>query len=893
MSTLFNVRSIFLVFSIWGIFFPKSFSFAQNLKPIPVDSTKNNQIHNVSIKGCLRGTVKDITGNPIFNANVKILNTNIGDATDLAGNFIFFDLPYGEYKIVASYVGYKSDPVDVKIIGGNYTTINITLKPYSFMIGGIEVIGNRELLPNSLSTQTTITAGEIEHFQAMSLKDVLNLVPGIQKSENPNLDQNSIVSLRSNELNRTSSFGTLIIVDNVPVSNNANLQFEDNYDVSTTGISNLGGGIDLRTIPADNIESIEVITGLPSVKYGDMNEGIIKVKTKSGKQPNRIKFKSNPGTREANFGGGLLINSTSLNYNFNAARSERDRRIDGDEYTRFTAQTIFSSNFLDDRLNLNLKLNGQKIFDDIAPQGDLMRVKRYDKGYSLGFSSWGKMNFIENNSSLEYKAFVNLRNVNSHKEHLVIADIRVLPNGDTVSNYLGKIENRGKEWNLGGQLEYQNKIINKYNVHNLLFGTELRYDVNTGDGLVFDTLFSYYGPESGIRPYSFDNIPGMLNTSFYAEDKISGNFLLNYVIQFGFRYELYRPYKLNFNGLLGSGEFIKSHNGSFFNPRISLLLSLSKNNQIRLSAGKTSKSPALSTLFPRYKVYDWRNPTDGKVIHLQYNLHVPELLGIIENQFEAAYDFSLFNMLGISISAYYKERRNENEGIGFETASGQDIPVFISVTGQNNKPDIIYLGTYNHSENLGWSYMKGIEMKISSVEIKSINMKFQIVGSYSYINASRNGISFFPNPDSSKGQYPNYKVPNQSSDTLIGLVCAPQGNWEKKLQFKYYLTYTHQRLGLWVTLWAQHFPYGSSLKYNLDPVNVNLLNERESILYQKEISISRVKGSYFFNMNITKSLFEGAEVSFYVNNLLYDATNPENLKLFYGIEFSSILDNLF
>lgn len=115
------------------------------------------------------------------------------------------------------------------------------------------------------------------------------------------------------------------MVDGIPISNNANLQFEK-WTSGITGPSNVGGGVDLRTIPADNVESIEVIRGLPSVRYGDVTAGVINVKTKTGIQPHRLKIKNNPDTREINLGGGSNLNIAGFSYNLNAAQSERDIR---------------------------------------------------------------------------------------------------------------------------------------------------------------------------------------------------------------------------------------------------------------------------------------------------------------------------------------------------------------------------------------------------------------------------------------------------------------------------------------------------------------------------------------------------------------------------------------
>ncbi|MDZ7763810.1 MAG: TonB-dependent receptor plug domain-containing protein [Melioribacteraceae bacterium] len=73
-----------------------------------------------------------------------------------------------------------------------------------------------------------------------------------------------------------SSLGTQVIIDGVPVSNTANLQ-------AGIGYSTAGSGVDLRLIPAENIESVEIIRGVPSVKYGDLVDGAVIVKSKASR----------------------------------------------------------------------------------------------------------------------------------------------------------------------------------------------------------------------------------------------------------------------------------------------------------------------------------------------------------------------------------------------------------------------------------------------------------------------------------------------------------------------------------------------------------------------------------------------------------------------------------
>ncbi|MDP4192914.1 MAG: TonB-dependent receptor [Bacteroidota bacterium] len=848
--------------------------------------------------GILKGEVKDEKGEPLFGATIIVSGTHYGATTDLTGKFTIKNLKPGNYTIVASFVSYQSVEKKVTIHDGKTIDIDFVLKPTAFQIGGIEVVGKTELLPTDVSTKTTISSGEIEHYQASSIKDVLDLVPGVQMKDNPGIGKTGMVAIRQvskngAESDYASTLGTLVVVDGAPVSNNANMQFEKSTG-SNTGGSNVGGGIDLRTIPADNIESIEIVTGLPSVRYGDVTEGLINIKTKIGYQPNRLKIKQNPDTKEANLGGGFALGTDGLNYNVNYARSERDIRKTGDEFARLTGQIIYSQ-VIDD-LTINHKFSGQQIFDDEAPKGDAFQTKNYNKSFSLGYNNWGKYNISENSSSLEYNLWLNYRHENSMKSKLVQSDLRILPNGDTVGAYIGKVETRGREWNVGGRLEWNKVLFTGDVVHKVLCGTDLQYNANTGDGVVVDSVFNYYGMESGRRSYSFKDIPGQALASIYSEDKMTWHYGFDFNLMLGFRYEMYRPFEFNAKGLWGDGDLVRSHQGSFFNPRMNMLIYFSKVNQLRLSAGTSSKSPAMSYLYQRPDVFLWRNPDNNHNYYFSFDRTAPNLKGYRETQYEIAYDHKLFDFIGTSITAYYKDRKDENET--------QTVPIYY-VSNTNNKTTAYYVNYSSVYGNYGRTLTKGLEFTLRSNRIKPLNMNFEVNGAYSFSNASTGTLKYDSQPEAVKGQIPNGKVPGVQ-DTLIGFWYPDGSQWSDRFQLNYYLKYTLPALGLWVTLRAEQVVFERNQDNTLEPEDYNLLTADGKINYDFQRSIKRKEAKWLFNINISKSLFKGAEVSFYVNNLFDDpairrnysspATYTEEIRnpsLFYGIEFSCIVDELF
>ncbi len=367
---------------------------------------------------------------------------------------------------------------------------------------------------------------------------------------------------------------------------------------------------------------------------------------------------------------------------------------------------------------------------------------------------------------------------------------------------------------------------------------------------------------------------------------------------------MYRPYGFNLSGLWGKGDLVKSHQGSFFNPRLNLIAYLSESNQIRLSFGATTKSPGMSYIYPPPTVLRWRNPLDSLVVFYRLNTRNPELKGYKEWQYEISYDQKIGNLIGASFSAYYKERKQD--------PSGQTNPIFYYREINSNKY-LYYIGSYSLQQNLGWSYSKGVELTLRSSKIKPLNMEFQLVGSYNFVKRGTNAWQFDENPDQSLGRYPNYKVPGIPFDTLFGFVYDASMYWSDRFILNYFVKYTHPTLGLWVTIRAEHTILERSRTYNLKPIDFAVITDSAKLATVKmsrdfEERIKTKPAKWLFNINISKALFKGAEVSFYVNNFLDDPAiyryqytyNPQDITeaernppLFYGIEFSMVVDELF
>lgn len=133
---------------------------------------------------------------------------------------------------------------------------------------------------HSVVNSSKIGEEAIEHIQPSSFADLLELLPG-GRAEDPILGAPQTINLRaaaslSDDNYSTSSLGTKFLIDGIPLNNDANLQTTPVW--SSYGSSFVNAGADMRTIPTDDIESVEIVRGIPSVEYGDLTSGMVKIK---------------------------------------------------------------------------------------------------------------------------------------------------------------------------------------------------------------------------------------------------------------------------------------------------------------------------------------------------------------------------------------------------------------------------------------------------------------------------------------------------------------------------------------------------------------------------------------------------------------------------------------
>jgi len=80
--------------------------------------------------GVIKGKIIDIDNQlPLTGANIVVKSTSIGGVSDDEGYFSIKDIPYGNYTIILSYIGYKTEYlVDVWVRPHAYDFLNVELE---------------------------------------------------------------------------------------------------------------------------------------------------------------------------------------------------------------------------------------------------------------------------------------------------------------------------------------------------------------------------------------------------------------------------------------------------------------------------------------------------------------------------------------------------------------------------------------------------------------------------------------------------------------------------------------------------------------------------------------------------------------------------------------------
>lgn len=277
------------------------------------------------------------TGEHMPYVNIFLKGTVINAATDATGHYFMKNLPEGEFTVVASFVGYKTQTKDVVLKKGVTLEINFEIEEDVTLLDEIVVSANRsettrKMAPTIVNVMTPV---QFEQVNASSVASAIVFQPGVRVENNC---QNC--GFQQVRINGLDGPYTQILIDSRPVF---------------SALSNVYG---IEQLPVSMVDRVEVMRGGGSALFGSSAiAGTINIITK---EP--LNNSAQLSHTYTNIGGtGSGENNTSLNasivsddYKMGIAVFGQNRQRDGydangDGYTelpRINSQTLGTRSYI-------------------------------------------------------------------------------------------------------------------------------------------------------------------------------------------------------------------------------------------------------------------------------------------------------------------------------------------------------------------------------------------------------------------------------------------------------------------------------------------------------------------------------------------------------------------
>lgn len=535
----------------------------------------------------ISGKVVDAkTGEPVIGAAVNVEDTGIWAISDENGKFFLPDIRPGDYAVQFSCLGFVDKRLSF-VVKKDIPNLTIKLDQNTLALNSVVVTAERD--KEGMNTSLKFGANALNHLQMSNVTDISALLPG-GKTVNPDLTKDNAVSLRSGGLAAgNAAFGTALEVDGVRVGNNASFG-----SMSGTGT---------RNISTENVQSIEVITGVPSAEYGDLNSGMVRINTRKGLTPWNITFAVNPRTYQASASKGidLMKNRGVLNVSAEWTRATQKLSSPYTSYTRRGFSASYSNTFknvLKFEIGVTGNIGGMNTKNDPdAYKGTWSKVRDNVLRANTSLTWLLRKSWITN---LKLDASVNY-NDNRSQDHAYGSSASMLPAVHSelagyyladrlpVSYFSDKVID-SKELDYAASLKYEWFKKSGKRLSKLKAGVQWKANGNVGEG-------EYYKDPSvaanGYRPRPYSQYPFMHNVAAYIEE--------DYTFPIG-KTSLQISAGLRLENLFVKDTDYK--NVSSLSPRFNAKWKISDNLSIRGGWGVSEKLPSFYILYPVQKYRD-------------------------------------------------------------------------------------------------------------------------------------------------------------------------------------------------------------------------------------------------------------------------------------------------
>ena len=723
----------------------------------------------------IKAVILDKTGEPLSGATMQLVQSGLWGISGKDGEVEIKNVPRLPVAYKVSMLGYKDVEGEICLDGKD--NVRILMEEESLSMREVVVVAQAG--QGGESTTSIIGRQALDHLQATSLKDILQLLPGGVSMKNPSLTSPGQFKVRTLASDDNATFGAAIIINGMPVSTNANM----NTGLGLSSISSGNSGADLRSIATDDIESVEIIRGVASAEYGDVSSGVMIVNKRIGVSDLNMKARIMPGIMQLHAGKGFDIKSAgSLNISADYARGTSDPRFLTDKYNRGLLSLAHRKTLLDKTwtltTNLDLSYTGEwKGADPDEPEAMKKFFSSRD-AFSLRLSHNGMLKLDKALArTLKYDVALSLSSDRIFNDRLVPVGAGAIldatkdgmyegtPYPSSYETLSGTKSNPVMYWAKFSDLFYLNvgNMSNRFNV-----GTEWKIEGNRGIGQYDKTPKFKAFAQDRIR--RFCDIPYMNQISAYVEDNVVLTFserrYPNITGQVGVRWTVVQPWR--------------NERMMALSPRLNIAVNPERYLSLRLGYGISEKVPSLQDLYPSPDYYDFYNMSvsDGQKSYYLYSTRVfynkPVSIKTMRGtKYELGFDVRLDNGMSFSVVGYHEK---VSRGFGSDNSEWKtlvfDVWNAADVTFTGQKPiydqqnpsrrdtvlyNLIRPGNPKSRRN------RGIEFDFNFGKINATNTSFYLSGAWSETRSSSSNLGYKLPVGEARNYGPVYVVYPESS----------------------------------------------------------------------------------------------------------------------------------
>lgn len=474
-------------------------------------------------------------GSAVVGAAVVVDNGYLWGISNGDGKFAISNVDRTAIELSVSCMGYVTETINIELTKASLP-ITIRLKESSLKIDEVVVTAQRRTENNS--TSFVVDRTTLDHSQMVGVGHIATLLPGGKTTGDQNLASGSNrIALNSGSASEmgNASFGTAIDIDGMRLGNNSVMD-----DLK---------GVDLRNIGVSNIESIEVVTGIPSVEYGDLSNGIVKINTRKGRSPFIVEMMVEPKTKQIAISKGFALGNFGGTLNLNGERTRSITNL-ASPYTAYERNNIniTYSKALNDAnkqpLHLSASLSGNiGGYNSEADPDQFQQTYTKSRDYALRGNirlNWSLNRSWITNLSMQatasYRDLTTITNTNKNS-----ASTQPMIHSTEQGYFVGQLydNNPNAEIILGPTGYWYQQSINeskpityslklkgdwlrkwRSNTNRVMLGAEYNRSSNIGRGLYYADM--RYAPT--WREYRYDEQPSMNNAAIFLEESLDLGF---------------------------------------------------------------------------------------------------------------------------------------------------------------------------------------------------------------------------------------------------------------------------------------------------------------------------------------------------------------------------------